>query len=317
MKSLLLFALVLTCHFCYSQTCFFEVKQQEFKYYKNLENKISSLEWQSKDYNVPPDLANPIKFVRTNSGFHPSPIIEYFFTVPDSTVRRIHLEIDSTNFLPRNLVAMSGYSEPTSRLDEFNKQYEIIRKELISYFGKPKDTQSLKEKNGWWSRKDSWEKDSVEVIAYLGFDTSPGMGNRIRANIDYKYQKSFDATANERLMLKQDSIAKKYLSLIFKKDYEESWNLQDEELKKQLSYDKYVETCNGIYQFKNKKNKEIEPFHKGLKQNSAGVSMFCYSYKFSDNSSDPEKQLIVDILFKDKESSTIIAVTTKIFKRVK
>ena len=146
----------LTSLMCYSQTYFPKVTPIEFKYYRVLEKKIHSSLRVVNENHVMMDLAQPVQFIRNNTTFQPRPIIQYFFSVPDSIVRRIYLVIDSTNYLPQTYPAMMGYKEKDIRLNDFEEQYKLIIGELTASFGSPKETTPLNKKEGVWNRKNSW-----------------------------------------------------------------------------------------------------------------------------------------------------------------
>lgn len=319
MKLFFVFAFSITFHLCFSQTYFSEIRQLKFENYRNMEGKISSQNRENREHHVLVNLAQPIKFIRTNSGFHPSPIVEYYFSVPDSIVRRIHLEFDSTNYLPQTYNAMIGYKENIERLTEFNNQYDIIRKELVLILGEPKVTKNLKEKDNTWTRKDKWENDSLSAESYLVFSVVGGRGNRIRVNINYNYksnaQPNWQSPTSTKVNSKQDSIAKVYLSLIFRKDYKASWGFIGEELKKQLTYENYVKAITPISDLKKKKKDELILFMNGVKNGQLGQMPF-YSYKWLSDKSTPP-QVLFYIGFKNEESMEILGVSPKSRKKGK
>jgi hypothetical protein len=299
-------------NFSQAQTYFFDVKQMEFKNYRIKENELNSIVYKNRAHYANTTLSQPIIFRRTNTGFNPNPIIMYSFTPTDSIVRRIYLEIDSLNFLLQTYQEMSGYKENINRLKDFDKQYEIIRNELVSRFGNPNETQPLRKQDNYYSRKDKWNSDSLDIDMYLTFCGPTNSANRIRAHIDFKLKKEENSLSpiEPKSNPKQDSISQLYLSLIFKGDYKTSWELLDGSVKEKYSYQDYVNAVTPIYELSEKrKEKNINLFFNGVRFSQTGTIPF-YSYKFNSDKSNPPKT-IIDVMFKDAGSLKIINVIPK------
>ncbi len=299
-------------NFSQAQTYFFDIQQMEFKKYRVKETELKSTVYKNRAQYVNARLSQPIIFRRTNTGFHPSPIVMYSFTPTDSIVRRIYLEIDSLNFLPQTYQEMSGYKENINRLDDFDKQYQIIRDELVSRFGEPIETQLLKKQDKYYSRKDKWDNDSLSIDMYLTFCGPTNSANRIRSFIDFKFQKEENSSSSiePKSNPKQDSISQVYLALIFEGDYKTSWQYIDQSVKEKYSYPDYVNAVTPIYELSKKnKDKKINLFFNGVQFSPTGKRPF-YSYTFNSDQSNPPKTLI-DVTFKDDTSLTIINVGPK------
>lgn len=311
-----IFIFIFSVAYSFGQNYFLDVRQRAFKYYRAKESKIKSQQIENNEYFALTSLAQPVKFLRINSGFRPQPIVEYFFSLPDSIVRRIHVEIDSGSYLPRTLTAMKGYKEKHSRLIEFDKEYDIIRNELIAFFGQPQSSKKLIEEDETWTRNDKWENDSLTVHCYLVFTGSQGRGNLIRANIDFKYGKGGPVhTIQGKINPQQDSIARLYISLLFNKDLERSWKLIDEAMKKDLTYEEYLKAVNKIVEIKNNIQDQVVLFMKGTRSGPSGQQMPYYSYRFRSDPLPPET--LIDIVFKDEKSLKIAGLSSKRMKGIR
>jgi len=323
MKKIICILLInLTSFICYSQTCFPKIAAVEFKNYVILEQRINSTRRTANEYHAMTNLAQPVQFIRNNTNFKPRPIIQYFFSVPDSIVRRIYLIIDSTNYLPLTYQARMAYKEKDIRLNDFEEQYKTIIGELTASFGNPQETTPLNKQDGIWIRKDSWENDSIKIQAYMFFGGSKVAGNsRIRAEINYKYSKpsktihnDVQLSENEEINKQQDSTSKLFLSYVFNGDYKSSWMLIDDKLKSKLSYENYVKNISPMTNLKNENGTAVELFMNGSRVDQTGSKHPFYSYIFkSDKSTPPETK--IDVVFENADSEKIIGVNPMSMKR--
>ncbi len=185
------FALCLFFYNCKGQTLALKSQQVHISQYQKEEIKLNSILLKNEneifvlsDFN----LAQPLRFKRTNTSFHPNPIIEYFFSETDSLVRGINVEIDSLLYLPKN----TDYFEKEDRLGAFDEQYNSLRKELVETFGNPQESEKMVLKtyfgSSYWSREDFWETDKFSIRFYLNFSDKSKINGvyRVRANILYK-----------------------------------------------------------------------------------------------------------------------------------
>ncbi len=187
-------AILLICLFfynCKSQFLVIKSQQLHISQYQKEETKLNSILIKNEtEYMVLSDynLAQPLRFKRTNTSFHPNPIIEYFFSETDSLVRGVNVEIDSLLYPPKN----TAYFEKEDRLGAFNEQYDTIRKELIEVFGNPQEGEKMILKTyfgkSYWSREDFWDTDKFSIRFYLNFSNKSEINGvyRVRANILYK-----------------------------------------------------------------------------------------------------------------------------------
>ncbi len=185
------FILCLFLYDCKSQFLVLKCQQLHISQYQKEEMKLNSVLLKNEtEYMVLSDfnLTQPLRFKRTNTSFHPNPIIEYFFSDTDSLVRGINVEIDSLLHPPKN----TAYFEKEDRLGTFNEQYDTIRKELIEVFGNSQEGEKMILKTyfgkSYWSREDFWDTDKFSIRFYLNFSDKSEINGvyRVRANILYK-----------------------------------------------------------------------------------------------------------------------------------
>lgn len=197
---------------CYSQVYFNLKGKANVREYIREEKLLNSLLIANRTiYEFPQSpfhLDQPLRYIRMNQSFSPRPIIEYYFSLPDSIVREINVELDSLNFLDPSDSVRNTYKEPLTRLKDFDRQYDLIRNEIIEDFGPPKSTAALDKQfefdSFYWSRSDEWRNDSVTLTMYLTFSGRKHAGGtyRIRANLYYHMpaEKLPPAVANGRLL---------------------------------------------------------------------------------------------------------------------
>ncbi len=303
----------------YAQTYFFSIKQDSIKNYILQEQSLGSFEHRYKANFINTssfNLGQPFMFRRTNVAINPAPVVQYFFSIPDSIVREIHIEIDSTNYSSN----YSNYIEPSERLKEFNSQYELIKEELISIFGEPYETNKLQLKkemqgNAYWKRKDNWENDTASVVMYLSFSDEEKVSGqyRVRAIVYFKDRNIgiSELIDDLEIDLMEDRYAKSYTQLLIKKEYAKSWEMLAVELKTQITFENYVKVAIDFNEMLKNKTDEIELYMSGATTDMTGRSFHYYSYKFKSDTNVPPK-LAINVTFSDNEKYKIIGFQPKV-----
>lgn len=161
----------------YSQTYFIDTGEKSIREYIKMEKKYGSDSLPNDGVIELPlfpfDRIQKIKFVRNNIRFSPRPIISYIFSLPDSIVRKIKIELDSSQFFPQNVLNVVRPKEPSSRFLEFKKQYDLIKDELVNLFGTPSDSEELSKKDfgygRYWWETENWLTDSARADMLMRF----------------------------------------------------------------------------------------------------------------------------------------------------
>lgn len=194
-------------------------------------------------------LGAPLRFVRPAGSLKPRPVVSYTFSVPDSVVRSIEVEIDSTNFLGLYAHDQQAYREPISRLPAFERLYSRLQQELITVLGQPLKSEALKQEenaeHGGYTQSDAWDTPTVSGQLYLVFSTkaNPPYAHtyRIRARITYKNLAVAQAAIPALFQANQQQVAVcgRFLALLGAKQYAQSWELLGPEIKNNLSLTQY------------------------------------------------------------------------------
>jgi hypothetical protein len=308
-KTTIFFSLGFLWTTIYCQNYFFDVKQVHIKKYVNLEQKAKSVPLDNYgNYQSPSTfkLGQPFRFERKNVLFFPRPIVEYYFSLPDSVVREIKIEFDSLNFPNSYKLSRNVTGNDSSRRQEYFSQYLALKNELTSKFGPPIKTNEFRKIKGYesyyWQATDSWQNDTVSISMYIDFSDrlSKNGTYHVRANVRFMNKDASSSTSKQNST--QDSIARHFLDLIFNEKYSEAWNLVDEEAKRQLTYEKYIESMQPITNFKGQYGKEIKLVSNGLNMQMTGKKSSWYSYNFT---TDTEKKILLGIIFLDENSEKI------------
>ena len=164
------------------------------EYEKSLSNDYEILEQNvSLSKSVFPQLdeyqiAKPIIVKRKQTGILPI-YAEYFFSAQDSILRYVSYDWERDrygNFFKKQEI----WKEESTKLDEYNQEYEKIKKELIGNFGqpneqdtKPQTTKSTSGRGDYLSRNTVWETDEFYAKLNMIFES---MTYRIRLNYYWK-----------------------------------------------------------------------------------------------------------------------------------
>jgi len=134
------------------------------------------------------ELANPIIVLRPSKNDLPI-YTEYFFSLPDSTLRFVSYdwEIDRYgNYNDKQKI----WKREANKLGQYNEKYEDIKTYLIDKLGQPteQDFEPQRTKSQWgnsdyWSRKTTWENKEVISSLSLVFASNT---YRIRWNYYWK-----------------------------------------------------------------------------------------------------------------------------------
>lgn len=194
-------------------------------------------------------LGDPLRFVRPAGGLQPRPVVSYSFSVPDSVVRSIEVEIDSTNFLGLNARDQQAYREPISRLPAFKRLYSRLQQELIAVLGQPLKSEALRQEENaehkGYTQSDAWDTPTMSGQLYLVFSTkaNPPYAHtyRIRARLTYKNLAVTRGAAPSPFQAnpQQVAVCERYLALLGAKQFAQSWELLGPEIKNSLSLTQY------------------------------------------------------------------------------
>ena len=134
------------------------------------------------------EISQPLIVKRSNNGFLPV-YAEYFFSIPDSTLRYISYDWEIDRYGNYNNKPKI-WKEESVKIDEYNKQYEKLKDELINKFGepteqdnKPEITKSKYSGNDYLSRNTVWEDNNLFAKLNLVFASNT---YRIRLNYYWK-----------------------------------------------------------------------------------------------------------------------------------
>jgi hypothetical protein len=167
---------------------------EAFQYEKLLSNQYNVLEKSvSLSNSVYPQLDNyeiaqPLIIKRVNNEFLPV-FAEYFFSVPDSTLRYVSYDWEKGKYGNYN-DKPEMWKEESTKIDEYNEKYEKLKNELINNFGqpieqdkKPEITKSKYSDSNYLSRNTVWEDDKIFAKLNLVFASNT---YRIRLNYYWK-----------------------------------------------------------------------------------------------------------------------------------
>lgn len=295
----------------FSQQFSFNPIPRKINYYKNIEDSLKSTFIKNKNYHAT-KYSQPFSFLRNNIKFNPPVLIQYFFTKRDSIVRNVNIVVDSIYFLPNHAKYITNYREKNERLSAFNRIYNSIKSDLIIMFGNPENSTDLflkkiNDEKFSWSREDIWKSDSLQIKMKLTFsDNKTTYGNyKIRTKIIWK--------ENEKIILNtiknviQDSIAIRYITLIFIKQFEESWDMLHSDVKQQMTYEDYIKIVESISELSYNDSQEIEQYMSGVQLFSPKITGSYFSYKFkSDRNNQPK--ILIKVAFKTIDSDKIYGI---------
>ncbi len=294
-----------------------ELAQKHIACFESLEGNLGSEPYAYRSRLMTP-LSQPVCFVRTDKIFRPRPLVSYLYSRNDSIVRQIEVEIDSLNFLPQTYDARRDYHEPNDRKDEFMQVYDSILSELMIKLGPSTKEEPLYQHdnmgNGWfWRRTNEWENDTMSVDLALMFADTANGNYRIRFYCRWKYDASPGLTSlssNFKGKEEQQQTALKYLDLLLKKKYKESWALLDEEVKALVSYETYVERVSPMADDAKEQGRKVELYMTSLMQDMTGGLRPTYVFKFSSDKSSPPERTIT-VTFKATDGTLVYGVAPR------
>lgn len=163
--------------------------QKVIDYEKELSNKSEFLKMNSSlSKSVYPlldqyKIANPIIVKRKQTGFLPL-YAEYYYSASDSILRYVSYDWERDkfgNFFKKQEI----WKEESTKLNEYNKEYERIKSNLETQLGKPttedKELQKVKsddpERGDYYTREANWETDAYHAEVGMIFES---MTYRIR-----------------------------------------------------------------------------------------------------------------------------------------
>jgi hypothetical protein len=253
-------------------------------------------------------LGGPIRFTRPYASLKPRPIVSYNFSVPDSVVRSIEVEIDSLNFLGTLASEREGYQESISRLPVFEHTYNSLQQELIALLGKPLKSEPLALRgnaaHAEYSQSDSWETPTLGAQLYLVFSTkaTPPYSHayRIRAQITYKNQAVAHGAPSSlsKGNAQQVAICSRFLSLLVAKRFTESWELVGPEIKNSLSFAQYVATFTPFVEQVGEQQPKVTLLMSGPLVSATGQQLAQYTYLVSGQKAD-STPFHINLLFTD------------------
>jgi len=133
-------------------------------------------------------IASPFIVKKEHAGFSPV-YTEYFFSKQDSILRYVSYDWERDrygNFFKKEEIWKKG----STKLDEYNQEYQKIKRELIGNFGQPKEqdtepqtTKSACGRGDYLSRNTVWETDEFYAKPNMIFES---MTYRIRLNYYWK-----------------------------------------------------------------------------------------------------------------------------------
>ena len=316
--------LLLIARAAHGQHFFVNTRQVPLRRAIEVERQLHSLPRQFQRVITPSDFrlgSGPACFTRTNAGIWPRPVVAYYFSVPDSVVRQIAIEVDSANFLRYIGTARQDYREPLTRLPLFERTYEQLRQELVALLGSPQRSQALTLEQAdadraSYSQSDLWETDSLTAYMYLSFTKTAappyGYAHRIRAYLTYKNRAaaatnapgSFEANAG------QTETGQRYVSLLMTGKFKESWELVGPSIKNTMTYTQYAATMTPFVK-KMSGRPTIALVMSGPMINELGQSLSAYMYRVM-GSKATEPPLLFNILFQDANATLIGGVQPRI-----
>jgi hypothetical protein len=228
------------------------------------------------------------------------------------------VEIDSLNYLPQTYDARHEYHERKERKEEFLQVYDAMLNELTFMLGPSTKQEPLYQHdnmgNGWfWRRTNDWDNDSMSVdLASMFSDTANG-DYRIRFYCRWKYDSNpglSSLASNFKGNEVQQLTAQKYLDLLLKKKYKESWAMLDDELKALVSYETYVERVSPMADDVKKQGRKVELYMTSLMQDMMGGLRPTYVFKFSSDKSNPPQHTIT-VTFKSPDGTLVYGVAPR------
>lgn len=294
-----------------------ELAQKHITYFDSLENSLGSEAYTYRS-RLMTQLSQPVCFVRTDKSFRPRPLVSYLYSRNDSIVRQIEVEMDSLNFLPQTYDARHDYHEPNDRKDEFVQVYDSMLSELTLKLGPPTKKEPLYQHDnmghGWfWRRTSDWENDTMSVDLTMTFSDTANGNYRIRFYCNWKYEATpglASLSANFKGNEEQQRTAQKYLDLLLKKKYKESWALLDDELKALVSYETYVERVSPMVDDAKKQGKRVELYMTSLMQDMTGGLRPTYVFKFASDKNSPPQRTIT-VTFKSPDGTHVYGVAPR------
>ncbi|MGI4873002.1 MAG: hypothetical protein ACRYFX_17715 [Janthinobacterium lividum] len=259
-------------------------------------------------------LGQPATFVLRLPKTTPQTQIRYFYSLPDSLVREINIEIDSSNFLGRSYQAAQQYHEPLARQAVFEQYHQALVSEFAARWGAPgKDEKDIKthDQVKYGERTTTWETPDLTADVYSIFTTQTTGGGtyRVRANIQYK-NKSAPATVATHAPANpvQARISQQYAALVLKGQYQESWQMLGPEIRDALTYEQYVAQLQAFVDGLDKRHQDITLFMVGPMLTMTGATYYRYTYAIgkTPRSSPPARMLTV--VFKDATAESIVGV---------
>jgi len=294
-----------------------ELAQKHISYFESLESNLGSEAYTYRS-RLMTQLSQPVCFVRTDKDFRPRPLVSYLYSRNDSIVRQIEVEFDSLNFLPNTYDARHDYHEQSVRKEEFLEVYDSILGELTAKLGPSTKQQPLYQHDnmgrGWfWRRTNDWENDTMSVDLALMFSDTANGNYKIRFSCRWKY----DATPGVASLSsdfkgkeEQQRVAQRYLDLLLKKKYKESWVLLDEELKALVSYETYVERVSPMADDARKQGRKVELYMTSLMQDMTGGVRPTYVFKYSSDTSSPPQRTIT-VTFRSPDGTLVYGVVPR------
>lgn len=136
-------------------------------------------------------LGPPATYVLRQPHTTPRTQVRYFYSLPDSVVRVIAIEIDSLNFPEATYKATRQYEERPARQAVFAQYHQALVGELTSLLGPPgKDEKAEKARAtiSYAERTTTWDTPELTADVYSVFTTQTRdvATYRVRATISYK-----------------------------------------------------------------------------------------------------------------------------------
>ena len=299
----------------FGQTFFVETKQLPIKEYVKLENRLHSKTEPDKNvsflgaaYTFGPTR----QFARTNTAIRPRPLIQYVYSLPDSVVRIIQLDVDSLNYLGYLAKDRAGYHESQARHKSFLAVYKLAQQELTALLGKSKTSEPehkvVSETGEYYEQADYWDTPELTAQVYSVFSiVSRQNGSdayRVRAEIRYKNPVKPAATINSVANPKQEAAAQRFLTLLLTGKYADSWQLVGPSIKQSATYEQYEAALAPFFTKLTDTDKGVSLFMSGPSINANGQTYAVYAYKLNADAASPPKT-IFNILFEDFETELI------------
>jgi len=135
----------------------------------------------------------PLTFKRGKDSFTPKCVAEYYYSIKDSVVNAIVYDWNIMNEVTNLKTDEYKLEQQVSRKDDYIKQYNSVRSQLITLLGQPSKTGEITESTDDFNGETQWDFDDKEVILNTVFTSKlKAVGPfkfgsfRVRLKVDWK-----------------------------------------------------------------------------------------------------------------------------------